>query len=993
MGNSSSKETEVASANQREHARPLPHIVSSIDLDVKQERDDEIHNKKKTKKKRKQKNMQNTCTDEATELIVDKPIASVQSVFYPRTGRIYANKLSPIEQPQINRTISETIHNTNMAQVDTAVSHEQIPLHTLQPISSETTLPRENGDIVEVKNKKRRKRKRKQEVYGRLNKEILYSSPSLKTSLTSQKGMTIEVKNKKRTNKKREPEGNGRSKKESEIDVSNLAPSLKTSLTSQKGMIIGVKNKKRTNTKCKPEGNGRSNMESEIDVSNLAPSLKTSLTSQKFMIIGDDGELLHCDGHIILCVSDRRLSRKVCEAGKVVDDELVHCNGYIIHCMNDQKRQNKVCEAARRGVRKEIVHKPEELSIINRLIADGKSYNDTRHIFNMCVRNGNSLCCRYLFKCNQWICSIPDKCATFTCGLKGFIPIGERHFPDSVFASDGTKVKTDVIEGSVNLTNLMVGDHIESTTMSGTLGGILLYYNRNCFITCAHVMLDEQSMISRKNNPIHNKDLRVFVKDTNGQKIEYGNALRCDFETGSDTKPGIDVAVIEMKSDCKVNPNSMVQDSAKNPHSHLYLGMSNEYLNDNYIDYELLTLTHSEVDTMAFGQLTTVEHCKTVFGPERMIEVELKNLGQAIASANSSSIFPIMIAQPAHFQLLQGPFPSTYNNIPNVQSIMFKCAASSRNNLKYRVLHNDLSDYIYFLVIKAHVVSSAVVPAKTGNYNVKEITVNVLEDFKNNVQGDRIVLTTAEYSTFCGVSFQMIHVTLCQIFIGTFEEGSPLRYRINTCGFQRRCSAMTDVQLSGLNGGYEEGCKNNCKVLSPYAAEEDIGCKVNYQTDNISCLQNYGVCDSCDHAQCNGRQCMWRITNTPNPGCTWHRQLVRKKITFFDSLSFLKGPGTEAVRIYFDSLFPNNTLDIDLRREESNIRRHAKRWRLTVKQLDLMFPAVGKVTSKVFDITLLIGLIRNFVRTIGHVVYPTNKDWESLPDPKRHNKRGRFGKD
>ncbi|XP_076080069.1 uncharacterized protein LOC143050847 [Mytilus galloprovincialis] len=170
-----------------------------------------------------------------------------------------------------NHTISETIHNTYIAQVDTAVSHEQIPLHALQPISSETTFPRENEDIVEVKNKKRRKRKRKQEVYGRLNKEILYSSPSLKTSLTSQKGMTIEVRNKKRTNKKCKPEGNGRSKQESEIDVSNLAPSLKTSLTSQKGMIIGVKNKKRTNKKRKPEGNGRSNMESEIDVSNLAP--------------------------------------------------------------------------------------------------------------------------------------------------------------------------------------------------------------------------------------------------------------------------------------------------------------------------------------------------------------------------------------------------------------------------------------------------------------------------------------------------------------------------------------------------------------------------------------------------------------------------------------------------------------------------------------------------------------------------------------------------
>ncbi|VDI10658.1 Hypothetical predicted protein [Mytilus galloprovincialis] len=155
------------------------------------------------------------------------------------------------------------------------------------------------------------------------------------------------------------------------------------------------------------------------------------------------------------------------------------------------------------------------------------------------------------------------KCATFTCGLKGFIPIGEKHFPDSVDASDGTIVKTDVIEGNANLANLMVGDYIESTTRSGTVGGMLLYYNRNCFITCAHVMLNEQSMISRKNNSIHSEDLRVFVKDANGQRIECWNAMRCDFETGSDTKPGIDVAIIEMNAHCKVNPNSMVLDAAK----------------------------------------------------------------------------------------------------------------------------------------------------------------------------------------------------------------------------------------------------------------------------------------------------------------------------------------------------------------------------------------------------------------------------------------------
>ncbi|CAC5355578.1 unnamed protein product [Mytilus coruscus] len=112
-------------------------------------------------------------------------------------------------------------------------------------------------------------------------------------------------------------------------------------------------------------------------------------------------------------------------------------------------------------------------------------------------------------------------------------------------------------------------------------------------------------------------------------------------------------------------------------------------------------------------------------------------------------------------------------------------------------------------IIKAHVVSSAVVPADTGNYNIREITVDVLEDFKNNIQGDRIILTTAEYSTFCVVS---LPDDSCFVVSGTFEEGTPLRYRTSMCGFHRTCSAITDLQLSGLNGGYGEACKNNCKV-------------------------------------------------------------------------------------------------------------------------------------------------------------------------------------
>lgn len=68
----------------------------------------------------------------------------------------------------------------------------------------------------------------------------------------------------------------------------------------------------------------------------------------------------------------------------------------------------------------------------------------------------------------------------------------------------------------------------------------------------------------------------------------------------------------------------------------------------------------------------------------------------------------------------------------------------------------------------------------------------------------------------------------------------------------------------------------------------------------------------------------------------------------------LGGPGTDAVRLLFDSFFPINTLDIVLQREQKNIRRRAQHWRITKTQLDLIFPSVGKnkqyalYTRKVF---------------------------------------------
>ncbi|XP_071139154.1 uncharacterized protein [Mytilus edulis] len=75
--------------------------------------------------------------------------------------------------------------------------------------------------------------------------------------------------------------------------------SLETSFRKENKDKVEVKNKKRKRKKRKPEG------------------FKTSLNSRKATVIGDDSELVHSAGYIIHCLTDRRLSKTVCEAGKI----------------------------------------------------------------------------------------------------------------------------------------------------------------------------------------------------------------------------------------------------------------------------------------------------------------------------------------------------------------------------------------------------------------------------------------------------------------------------------------------------------------------------------------------------------------------------------------------------------------------------------------------------------------------------------------------------
>ncbi|VDI38486.1 Hypothetical predicted protein [Mytilus galloprovincialis] len=82
---------------------------------------------------------------------------------------------------------------------------------------------------------------------------------------------------------------------------------------------------------------------------------------------------------------------------------------------------------------------------------------------------------------------------------------------------------------------------------------------------------------------------------------------------------------------------------------------------------------------------------------------------------------------------------------------------------------------------------------------------------------------------------------------------------------------------------------------------------------------------------------------------------------FLHIYKLVVGIGTEAVRDTFDRLFLPISLVATLKKEEMNIRKLGKKKRLTAKQIDILFPSSGTTSSKLYDISMMVCLIRNLV--------------------------------
>jgi hypothetical protein len=162
-----------------------------------------------------------------------------------------------------------------------------------------------------------------------------------------------------------------------------------------------------------------------------------------------------------------------------------------------------------------------------------------------------------------------ELCIQLFCKLKGILPLGEIHFPDSIHG-----IPTDVINGEACFINtLHIGDKIGSQTYSGTLGGFVKYLDYfDCFLTCAHVMYYEKTLLGAPSNYAQLTGVMAY-KHTSPGVIECGKVIWRAFDQGDKFKTGVDAALVLLQNNWMMDPMDYVLDSHGNSYPFSKLGM------------------------------------------------------------------------------------------------------------------------------------------------------------------------------------------------------------------------------------------------------------------------------------------------------------------------------------------------------------------------------------------------------------------------------------
>lgn len=169
----------------------------------------------------------------------------------------------------------------------------------------------------------------------------------------------------------------------------------------------------------------------------------------------------------------------------------------------------------------------------------------------------------------------PVRCIQLYCTVKGVIPVGEKHFPSSV-----CHFPTDVLEGSPFLaTGIKVGEKVgtlDSTRnfkSQGTLGGFIYHLGFKCFLTCAHVVFDLETLLGRIPNEIDKTGIEVFKPLLNTNTPDKcGSVIRRIFEHSDKDKTSIDAALVNIESTVTLDPQNIIFDQFEFSRSMTHLG-------------------------------------------------------------------------------------------------------------------------------------------------------------------------------------------------------------------------------------------------------------------------------------------------------------------------------------------------------------------------------------------------------------------------------------
>ena len=160
-----------------------------------------------------------------------------------------------------------------------------------------------------------------------------------------------------------------------------------------------------------------------------------------------------------------------------------------------------------------------------------------------------------------------ELCIQLFCKLKGILPLGEIHFPDSIHG-----IPTDVIDGEACfICTLRIGDKIGTQTSAGTLGGFVKYLDDfQCFLTCAHVMYYEKTLLGAPSNYAQLTGVMAY-KHTSPGVIECGKVAWSTFDHSDKSRTSVDAALVCLKNS-QMKPTDYTVDGDR-CRSFSYLGM------------------------------------------------------------------------------------------------------------------------------------------------------------------------------------------------------------------------------------------------------------------------------------------------------------------------------------------------------------------------------------------------------------------------------------